>query len=71
MVLIRETLYRQHVSFMNDLITHLKTLKLGIEVNGEKVLLYADDFVLLASTENDLQSPLNATYQWHNKWHLK
>ena len=59
--------------FINDLVSHLKDLNLGIDVDGEKIciLLYTDDFVLLANSEQDLQSLLNATYTWCNKWHLK
>ena len=61
------------IFFINDLVSHLKDLNLGIDVDGEKIciLLYADDFVLLANSEQDLQSLLNATYTWCNKWHLK
>ena len=57
------------IFLINDLVSHLKDLNLGIDVDGEKIciLLYADDFVLLANSEQDLQSLLNATYTWCNK----
>ena len=43
--------------FINDLSVFLKSLDLGVMVNNEKVciMLYADDIVLLAKTETDLQ----------------
>ena len=44
-----------------------------LKVGHEKVsiLLYADDMVLLAPTENDLQYMLNAMADWAMKWRLK
>ena len=38
-------------------IRYIKALDVGIDIDGEKlaILLYADDIVLLAENENDLQ----------------
>ena len=46
---------------INDLAETLKRLNIGIKVNGKNicVLLYADDIVLLAENEKDLQTLLN------------
>ena len=43
--------------FINTLVTDIKALDVGIDIDGEKfaILLYADDIVLLAANENDLQ----------------
>ena len=48
--------------FLNSLPTYIKSLNKGVKVGHDKVsiLLYADDMVLLALTENDLQYMLNA-----------
>jgi hypothetical protein len=47
--------------FINDLVEELKKLNIGIEIADEKacVLLYADDVVLLAENETELQLLLN------------
>ena len=52
--------------FINDLAVFLKSLDLGVKVNNEKVciMLYADDIVLLAETETDLQLLLDALSDW-------
>ena len=52
--------------FINDLASELKELGLGIDINGTKIciLLYADDMVLIANSEAELQSMLNVMYQW-------
>ena len=34
------------------------------------ILLYADDIILMAENENNLQSMLNCVYQLCNKWRL-
>ena len=41
-------------------------------MNGKNicVLLYADDIVLLAENEKDLQTLLNTTHEWCSKWKL-
>ena len=43
--------------YVNDLVIRINSLGTGIEIDGEKVavMLYADDLVLLAAREEDLQ----------------
>ena len=58
--------------YINDLV---KTLKengpcLNIDDLLLNILLYADDMVLLAESENDLQALLDILYQWCMKWRL-
>ena len=48
--------------FINDLAIYLKSPDLGIKAGDETVCLYADDIVLLAECETDLQLLLNALY---------
>jgi hypothetical protein len=45
--------------FINSLVTDIKALDIGIDIESEKncILLYADDIVLIAENENDLQLP--------------
>ena len=52
--------------FINDLAVFLKSLDLGVKIADENVclLLYADDIVLLAESEADLQLLLNALNDW-------
>jgi hypothetical protein len=52
--------------FMNDLAVKIRALDLGIDIGGENVciLLYADDVVLLADKEDDLQEMLHALSDW-------
>ena len=54
--------------YINDLALYLKSLDIGINVGNDKIclLMYADDIVLLADTENDLQNMLNALHNWCN-----
>jgi hypothetical protein len=42
---------------INSLFTDIKALDIGIDIEGGKIgiLLYADDIVLIAENENDLQ----------------
>jgi hypothetical protein len=59
--------------FINDLVNHMKvngpTLNMGnVDLN---MLLYADDMVLLADSEIDLQVLLTELHSWCNKWRLK
>ena len=52
--------------FINDLVTVVNTLNVGINIDSEKVaiMLYADDLVLLAESEQDLQLILNEVHEW-------
>ena len=52
--------------YFNDLIIKINSLDIGIEINGEKVciLAYADDVVLLAENENELQVLMNELNIW-------
>ena len=47
--------------YINDLVTMLKGLDVGVNIGDEKVciLLYADDIVLIAESADDLQTLLN------------
>ena len=57
--------------FINDLVELINVLNTGIDINGEEIgiLLYADDAVLLAESEDDLQILLDELHIWcqHNK----
>ena len=52
----------------------LKSLHKGIEIDDENIciLLYADDIVLIAKNENDLQDILTMLNTWcvRNEWAL-
>jgi hypothetical protein len=52
--------------FINDLANTMKSLNKGITVDNEKlcIFMYADDIVLLADNENDLQCMLDVLYNW-------
>ena len=52
--------------YINDLVTFLKSFDCGIELDGGKVciLLYADDVVILANNENEMQIISNALSMW-------
>jgi hypothetical protein len=52
--------------FVNDLIDEIKSLQLGIPLDDAKVstLFYADDIVVMAESETDLQNMLNKISQW-------
>ncbi len=56
--------------YINDLITDVKALNLGINVNDIiiSILAFADDTVILAKNEKDLQDILNCVENWCNKW---
>jgi hypothetical protein len=56
--------------FINDLADDIKKLNVGIETSDGKLalLLYADDIVLLAPSEENLQVMLDEVANWTNKW---
>jgi hypothetical protein len=59
--------------YLNDFIMEINNRDLGVQIKGEKVgvLCYADDLVLLASCEKDLQLLLDRLAVWCLKWHMK
>ena len=59
--------------FLNDLIKEIKKLNIGINIDNiiVSLLLYADDIVLLAKNEKDLQTLITCVTRWCNKWKLK
>lgn len=58
--------------YINDLAEDIKALGCGIELDvGQlSLLLYADDVVLIAPTEDSLQLMLNTLNDWCSKWRL-
>ncbi len=64
------TLFGQYI---NDLITDVKALNLGINVDNIiiSILAFADDIVILAKNEKDFQDILSCVENWCNKWRLK
>ena len=59
--------------YINDLVAELKKTGCGIPIGLDLVccLLYADDIVLLADDEAQLQALLNAVNSWCSKWRLE
>ena len=64
--------------FINDLAKELKQSNIGIKFNYEhdtsvlvNVLLYADDIVLIAADELELQSLIFIVETWCKKWRLE
>ena len=60
--------------FINDLASELKDSNIGVILEEGlliNILLYADDIVLLAETEEDLQSMLFMVECWCKRWRLE
>ena len=60
--------------FINDLAEEIKKSNIGLDLDTEtfvNILLYADDIVLLASNENDLQLLLLIVENWCKDWRLE
>lgn len=57
---------------MNDLALQIKKNNLGVCLDDTYlgILLYADDIILLAESESDLQNMLNLVSSWCHKWRL-
>lgn len=58
--------------FINDLLVKIKHLNLGVKFNDSMVscLAFADDIVLLADSEENLQIMLNTLDDWCSKFQL-
>ena len=59
--------------YMNDLAAELDKTDKGIRFGDHKVslLMYADDVVIVAESEADLQCQLDCLYAWCKKWRLE
>ena len=60
--------------FINDLATEIKESNIGEKLSEGQtinILLYADDIVLLAESESDLQDLLYIVECWCKKWKLE
>ena len=55
--------------YINDLVEQISSPGLGVDIGSEKlaILLYADDVVILAESEEDFQRILDVLSQWCNK----
>jgi hypothetical protein len=58
--------------YINDLVKEINDLDCGISLGNTKIgiLLYADDVVLVAPNEADLQRQLDTISHWCKKWRL-
>ena len=58
--------------YINDLVLKIKSSCNGITIGDENVclLMYADDLVLLARNERDLQSMLDVLNNWCDEWKI-
>ena len=56
--------------YINDLACKIKSLNKGVRFRNEEVsiLMYADDLVLMAENETDLQDMLDALAEWCETW---
>ena len=58
--------------FINEFAEQIQRLNRGVVVrdNNVSILMYADDIVLIAETETNLQIMLNTLYEWCSTWGL-
>ena len=58
--------------FINDFVKEINDLEIGFHIGEKNVsaLLYADDIVLLAKSERDLQTLLDKLHDWCNRWRV-
>ena len=58
--------------FINDLAKYINSIKCGVKAGIDEVsiLLYADDIVLLAETQKNLQKMLDCLNQWCDSWKI-
>ena len=59
--------------FLNTLAEKVKSLGTGVNIDDVCIplLLYADDIVLLAESEKDLQKLLDELFTWCHKWRMQ
>ena len=59
--------------FINDLVDSVRLCNRGIQVLDTNIdmLMYADDIVVLADNENDLQLMLDNICSWAHKWRIE
>ena len=59
-------------TFLNSLAVEIKNLNIGVNFGNVKIsiLLYADDIVLIAESERDLQKLIEALMNWCTKWRM-
>ena len=58
--------------YINDLADGLNSLSKGVQIGESRVslLMYADDIVILAENELDLNLLLNKLHEWRTSWRL-
>ncbi len=58
--------------YINEQIKEIKASSIGVDVEMEKVviLVYADDIVILAKNEQDLQKLLDIIHRWSQEWQM-
>ena len=58
--------------YLNDFTEEIKNLNKGVYLNADciSILLYADDIVLIAPSEEDMQSMLDVLTKWSEKWRI-
>ena len=58
--------------YLNDLAREVKELNCGVDIEGFclRILLYADDLVLIAPDEDSLQRMLNQVASWCKRWRM-
>ena len=57
--------------FVDRLAREVKRLGLGVATGGGSLLLYADDIVVLAESQEDLQKMMNAVHAFCKRWRLQ
>jgi hypothetical protein len=58
--------------FINDVVDEIKTLNFGVPLLNSKIdmLMYADDIVMMAESEQNLQKMLDGVHAWARKWRI-
>jgi hypothetical protein len=59
--------------FINDLVDEIRRCGVGVQVGEDKVgiLLFADDIVLTAESKEDLQTLMDITFRYSQKWRFR